>query len=260
MGEKVGIITGAAGGIGRALSVEMLRAGYLLMLVDSDTCALADLRAELVDMVPVVSISCATADCTDLTAMTRIVEDCMAQFGRLDAVVLNAGIEGPVTMIEDIDPAQFDRVLAVNVLGPLVGLKATFRALKQSGGGAVIIMSSVAGAIGTPGLSAYTTSKHAVIGLMRCAAIEGAPSNIRVNTINPGPVDSRMMRSLEEGFAPEEPSRAKQGQEGLIPAGRYARPEEVAKFVNYLLSDDASYCSGQVYFIDGAMLAGKVRL
>ena len=260
MEVKVGIITGAAGGIGRALARVMAGAGFRLALVDRNADSLTDLNDELLDLVPADHIMCATEDCTDLAGMVAVTRECVERFGRLDAVVLNAGIEGPVSMIADIDPDQFDRVMAVNVRGPLIGLKASFPALQASGGGAVVIMSSVAGAVGTPGLSAYTTSKHAVVGLMRCAAIEGAPHNIRVNTVNPGPVETRMMRALEEGFAPEDPSQAKLGQIGLIPMNRYAYAEEVAKFTGYLLSNEASYCTGQTYYIDGGMLAGKVRL
>ena len=120
----------------------------------------------------------------------------------MECLLANAGIEGDVKPITEQDEARFDQVMGVNVKGVFLGLKSAFPALQARGGGSIVITSSVAGVRGAARVAPYVTSKHAVMGLMRSAAAEGAPYNIRVNTVNPSPVDTRMMRSLEEGFAP----------------------------------------------------------
>ena len=121
------------------------------------------------------------------------------------------------------------------------------------GGGSIVITSSVAGLQGAAGMSAYVTSKHAVVGLMRSAAIEGAPLGIRVNTVNPAPIETRMMRSLEGMMSNEHPEQVKQQLAQGIPAGRYGTAEEVASLMLYLASDDSSYCTGGTFTVDGAM-------
>ncbi|MDH3642197.1 MAG: SDR family oxidoreductase, partial [Gammaproteobacteria bacterium] len=123
------------------------------------------------------------------------------------------------------------------------------------GGGSIVITSSVAGVGGSPGMSAYVTSKHAVIGLMRSAAREGAAQNIRVNTVNPSPVETRMMRSIEEGIMPGGGEQAKEAMASRIPLQRYGGPDEIAKVMLFLASDDSTWVTGSVYMADGGMTA-----
>jgi NAD(P)-dependent dehydrogenase (short-subunit alcohol dehydrogenase family) len=143
----------------------------------------------------------------------------------------------------------------VNVRGVWLGIKYLMPEMKKRGGGSIIITSSVAGIRGTPGVSAYITSKHAVIGLMRTAALEGAEHNIRVNTVNPSPIETRMMRSLEEGFAPGAAMHAKERIAATVPLQRYGSPEEVANLMLFLASDESRYCTGGVYMVDGGISA-----
>ena len=131
--------------------------------------------------------------------MIQVAEE---RYGGVDILLANAGIEGEVKPIVDYDEAVFDRVMNVNVKGVWLGLKSTIPAMKRRGGGSIVITSSVAGLHGTQNIAAYGTSIHAVIGLMRAAARECAALNIRVNTVNPSPVETRMMRSLEGGMGP----------------------------------------------------------
>ena len=170
-------------------------------------------------------------------------------------MLANAGVEGDVTSIVDYDEARFDQVMAVNVKGPFLGLKAAIPAIEKRGGGSIIITSSVAGINGAANVAPYVTSKHAVIGMMKSAAKEGAAMNIRVNTVNPSPVETRMMRSLEEGFAPGQAAEAKQGMQDNIPLGRYAEPVDIAKIMLFLSSDDAEFLTGSVYMADGGSTA-----
>jgi NAD(P)-dependent dehydrogenase (short-subunit alcohol dehydrogenase family) len=142
----------------------------------------------------------------------------------------------------------------VNVKGPFLGLKAVAPAMIKRGGGSVVITSSIAGVQGAPGLSAYVTSKHAVIGLMRSAAKEFAPLGIRVNTVNPSPVETEMMRRLEKGIGGEEASaEVKAGMAARIPMQRYAEAEDIARVMLYLASDDSAFVTGSVNMADGGM-------
>ncbi|TVR66964.1 MAG: SDR family oxidoreductase, partial [Gemmatimonadales bacterium] len=183
------------------------------------------------------------------------MSEAMERFGRVDILFLNAGVEGVVKPLEEYPEDTFDLVMGVNVKGVWLGLKHGFPALEASGGGSVIITSSVAGLQGTPNVSAYTTSKHATIGLMRSGALEGAPRKIRVNSIHPSPVDNRMMRSLEEGFAPGGAADAKKGFEGMIPLGRYADNDEIASVALFLASDESRFMTGAILPVDGGMTA-----
>lgn len=180
-------------------------------------------------------------------------------FGKLHIFVANAGIEGKVQFIPDYDEATFDQVMAVNVKGVWLGLKYALPAIAAHGGGSVIIMSSLAGLIGAPGFSAYVASKHAVIGLMRTAALEFAAQGVRVNTINPGPVETRMMRSIESmaaGGDPQSAQKVKEQYELTVPLRRYGRPEEIASLAVFLASDESSYITGATHTIDGGRRAG----
>ncbi len=153
--------------------------------------------------------------------------------------------------------------MAVNVRGVWLGLKYVIPVMRERGGGSIVITSSTAGIGGTAGLSAYVTSKHAVIGLMRTAALECAPLGIRVNTVNPAPIETRMMRSLEEMRVAAADSsevtvqQAKRASAARIPLQRYGNPEEVAKLMLFLASDESSFCTGGVYMVDGGRSAGS---
>ena len=175
-------------------------------------------------------------------------------FGGLDVAVLNAGIEGTVALAEyDVD--TFDRVIAVNVRGVFLGIKHAMPAMEARGGGSIVVVSSIAGLRGRPRMGAYVTSKHAVVGLMRTAALEGAAAGVRVNSVHPSPVDTRMMRSLESMLAPDDPEGFRRDYERASPQGRYARPEEVGQVMLFLASDDSGHCTGGTYTVDGGRSA-----
>jgi NAD(P)-dependent dehydrogenase (short-subunit alcohol dehydrogenase family) len=180
-----------------------------------------------------------------------MMECATERYGGVDVFLANAGIEGDVKPITEYDEARFEQVLNVNVKGVFLGLKSAIPAMQERGGGSIVITSSVAGVTGAAGVSAYVTSKHAVIGLMRSAAKECAAMNIRVNTVNPSPVETRMMRSLEEGLLPGSAEAAKQAMVAAIPMGRYGAPEEIARVMLFLASDDSAWVTGSVYMADG---------
>lgn len=251
---KVALITGASGGIGLAMSKRFIAEGAKVMLADIDEEALQKAVASLGEASAYV-----VADVSRAADNEAMVKRCQEQFGGLDIFVANAGIEGKIVPIPDYDEETFDKVMAVNVKGVWLGLKYALPAIAARGGGSVVITSSLAGVIGAPGFSAYIASKHAVIGLARTAALEFADKGVRVNTINPGPVDTRMMRSIESmavGGDAEAAAKAKDQFSAPIPLKRYATPEEIANLALFLASDESSYITGQIHLIDGGRRAG----
>ncbi|MEZ5855122.1 MAG: SDR family NAD(P)-dependent oxidoreductase [Hyphomicrobiaceae bacterium] len=246
---KVAIITGAARGIGEAAAQLFVSEGAQVMLADILAEPLHALQGKIGER-----SACRVTDVTDEAAVKALVEDTVKRFGKLDVAVLNAGIEGQVKSFADYPADVFDKVMAVNVRGVWLGLKYAMSAMATAGG-SIVVTSSTSGIRATPNMSAYTASKHAVIGLMRSAAIEGAANKIRVNTVNPSPIDTPMIASLESqrGLA----GRNDQPMARATPLGRYGTPEEVAKLMLFLASDDASFCTGGVYMVDGGVSAGR---
>lgn len=248
---KVAIITGGAGGIGKAAGKLFVAEGADVLLVDLDEDELKSACEEIGSN----KVSYCVADVTKAADNDAMVATATERYGGVDILLANAGIEGKVASILDYDEEVFDSVMAVNVKGPFLGLKSAIPALEKRGGGSVIITSSVMGVGGGPNVAPYTTSKHAVIGLMKSAALECADKNIRVNTVNPSPVETRMMRSLEEGAAPGAADMAKEQTMARIPLGRYAEPEDIAKIMLFLASDDGEFLTGSVYMADGGWSA-----
>ena len=249
--DKIAIITGGADGIGRVTAEFFLKEGAEVLIFDNNKANLKNTIKEINSK----KISHFFGDVTVLEDNLKAVELAKEKFGGLDIFIANAGIEGNVKNIEDYDVETFDKVMNVNIKGVFLGLKASIPAMSDRGGGSYIISSSVAGLTGAPGLAPYATSKHAVTGLMRSAAKECAERNIRVNSINPSPVETRMMRSIEEGLMPEDSNKAKDIFESNIPMGRYAKADDVAKLMLFLASDDSSFITGSVYTIDGGNTA-----
>ena len=247
--NKCAIITGGAGSIGKAAAKLFLAQGANVMLVDLDEKSLKESVAELGGE----NVTYCIADVTKAADVKHYADEAVKLFGKVDVFFNNAGIEGVVMPVIDYPEEIFDKVMAVNLKGVWLGNKYVSPIMKD--GGSIIMSSSVAGLGGTPNVSAYVISKHAVIGIMRNLTLELAPRKIRVNTINPSPVDNRMMRSLEGGFAPNHAAEAKKGFEQTIPLGRYAKPEEIAKLVLFLASDDSQYITGTTQVIDGGMMA-----
>ena len=259
LAEKIAVITGGAGGIGQAVARQFTAEGARVVLVDREEAALQSVVRSLGEDVA----SYVVADVTQPEQVQSYVNEAVQRWGGIDILLANAGIEGIVSPIPDYPVDMFEQVMAVNVRGVWLGLKYVIPVMRERGGGSIVITSSTAGIGGTAGMSAYTTSKHAVIGMMRTAALECAPMGIRVNTVNPAPIETRMMRSLEEmRVAAADDSevtveRIKQSSSARIPLQRYGDPEEVAKMMLFLASDESSYCTGGVYMVDGGRSAGS---
>lgn len=252
LAKKVVVLTGAGSGIGLAVVKLFAQEGAQLMLAGRNETALKD-------AVALAGASKAAYVVTDVSRPEdnqRLIKAAEDRFGGIDVFIANAGVEGATAPLVDYPIEAFDQVMAVNVRGVFLGLKYAIPALKKRVGGSIIITSSIAGIKARgQGNSAYVASKHAEIGLMRNAALECAPFNIRVNAVLPGPTDTRMIRNIEEGRSPGAPEKAREALLAGLPLKRYGTVEEIANLMLFLASGESSICTGGVYTADGGLSA-----
>jgi NAD(P)-dependent dehydrogenase (short-subunit alcohol dehydrogenase family) len=244
---KTAFITGAAGSIGAATARRFVAEGARVAITDRDEERLGALAAELS---PDAALAI-TADVTDGAGIAAAVQQTVRRFGGLDIAFANAGIFGTVANIIDYPDDVFDQVMAVNVRGPFLVAKHALAAMRD--GGSLIINSSVVGLTADPGIAAYATSKHALVGLMRTAAKEMAPRGIRVNTLHPGPVDNAFQHTIEVTATGAAEDQATRFFDDMIPLGRHATPDEVAAAVLFLASDESAFLTGATVPLDGGM-------
>jgi 3alpha(or 20beta)-hydroxysteroid dehydrogenase len=246
---KVAIVTGAAAGFGLAVATRLTKDGARVVMVDRAADVVREQAKELPGAIPVV------ADVSREADVDSYVEQAVAQHGRVDLFFNNAGIEGRWGPMTEMSVDEFDSVMAVNARGVFLGLRAVLRVMKPQGSGAIVNTASMAGIRGGAVNAPYVASKHAVVGLTRCAALEGAPFGIRVNGVAPGHIDTRMARDLTAQLDPNNPQGMYESIAASVPLGRYGTAEEVANLVVWLLSDEASYVSGSTHLIDAAVNA-----
>jgi len=249
--DKSAVVTGAAGGIGAATCRRLVEEGARVVAADIDGDKAAGLTRELGAGTVAVA-----ADVSTPEGAAACVDAAVEAFGRLDLFHANAGVEGVAQMLVDLDIAVFDQVFAVNVRGAFLCARAAVRRfVAQGDGGSLLFTSSLACMMGTPSSSVYNASKHAVHGLARCLARE-VPPGIRVNSLAPGVVDTRMMRSLEESMgnaAGVDAAAFKAGLEQMVPIHRYAAAEEIAAAAAWILSDEVPYLHGETITVGGGL-------
>jgi NAD(P)-dependent dehydrogenase (short-subunit alcohol dehydrogenase family) len=248
--DKVAIITGGANGIGLATAKRFLDEGAQVMIVDNDAAALKRASEELSSS----QLQHCQADVSRSADVKKYVDATLSAFGGIDVFFNNAGIEGTVSPMATYPEDDFDRIIAVNVKGVWLGCQYVLPKMRE--GGSMVITSSVAGLQGFAGLGAYVASKHAEVGIMRVAALENADRKIRVNSVHPGPVETQMMRHIEQQLSAEAPDKAKDGFVAQIPFGRYALAEEIADLVLFLSCEESKYITGNTHVIDGGMIVG----
>ena len=250
---KVALVTGGGNGIGRAASVGFAERGAKVVVVDRDGKA-AEATAGIIRQKGGDAVA-VTADVTKSEDVKSYVKAAIDKYGRIDCFFNNAGIEGKLAHTAEYDEAVFDAVIGVNVKGVFLGLRHVLPEMIRQKSGAVVNTASVAGLVATPGMPAYVASKHAVIGLTKTAAGEVARQGIRVNAICPGPVDTRMIHSLEAQLSPGDPAAINARYQAAQPTGRYTTVEEIANMVLFLCSDLASNTTGGQFVVDGGRTA-----
>lgn len=250
---QVAVITGAANGIGRATALAFAKQGAKVVAVDRDAAGVEKLAGEIRSNGG-TAIAVA-ADVTKSADVERYVKAATDAYGRIDSFFNNAGIEGKVSPVAEYDEAIFDAVIGVNLKGVFLGLRHVLPVMIAQGRGAVVNTASIAGITGTPGLAPYVATKHGVIGLTKSVSGEVARQGIRVNAVCPGPVDTRMIHSIEQMINPGDAEAVGARYQASIPMGRYATAEEIASTVLFLCSDFASGITGAQYVVDGGRTA-----
>lgn len=253
--RKVVLITGAAAGIGKAAAEAFARArAEAVVLVDRDEEHGEALARDLRDggskalFVP--------ADVASAEDMQRAVQLTIEQFGRIDCLFNNAGIEGTLAPSWSYDPVVFERVMAVNVTGVFMGMRMVLPHMRRQGAGAIVNSASVGGLVAAPGMCAYVAAKHAVLGLTKCAAVEAGPDGVRVNAICPGTVETDMIRRIDAMRWPGGSEELQRFYGLMTPTRRASSPEEVADLVLFLASSRSGNINGASIVADGGRHAG----
>lgn len=245
MDGKCCIITGEAGSLGLASAKLLLREGAKVMLVDRNSDDLDQAAAGL-DSGDVLT---AVAEVTEAEDTQAYISQAVETWGQLDVLFSNAGLSGTNAPITDYPEDIFDNVIDVNVKGSFLALK--YAIPQMTSGGSIIVTSSIMGMQARPNSVGYITSKHALVGMVRCVAREVAGKNIRVNILAPGPVDNEFQTTIEDRMSKMMGIDATAMLDQMIPLGRHAQPDEIARSVLFLASDQSSFSTGSVFMADG---------
>ncbi|MDX1633962.1 MAG: SDR family oxidoreductase [Marinobacter sp.] len=247
--ERVAIVTGAGSGIGQATALRLAREGARLVIIDQSEAGLVETEGMLPEGSEVLR---RVMDVSDEAQVEAVVADALKQFQRIDVLCNNAGIAGRHPPITDQDRSEWDRILGVNLIGPMLFIKHVAPHMQARRLGAIVNTASVAGIRSGAGGNAYSASKAGVINLTMTAACDLGGDNVRVNAVCPGLVETGMTRPIFE-YARANEKAHKLGARAEL--RRYGAPEEIAAAILFLVSDDASFITGQALAVDGGNTA-----
>lgn len=248
---KVIIVTGAGMGLGLAAADVLASKGANVTLVDYNDEALNKAKAELEAKYPESKFLTVTADVSVEENVKNYVDATVREFGKIDGLYNNAGIEGKQAPLIEYDIEVFKKVIDINLLGVYYGMKYVIPELQKNGGGRIVNVASVGGIRGVMNQTAYVATKHAVAGMTKNAALEYGKDNILTNAIAPGAILTPMVAEAFHQVNPEDPKAAEKEYASRNPTKRLGDPKDVGSLVAYLLSDENGYVSGQVIAIDG---------
>lgn len=249
--NKVVIITGAAMGLGLAAAKELASQGALLALVDNNEKSLLQAKDEISKQFPASKIVTVIADVSKENEVKNYVEETLKAFGRIDGLYNNAGIEGRQAGMTEYDINVFKKVIDINLMGVYYAMRYVIPVMQKQRYGRIVNVASVGGIRGVLNQVPYVASKHAVSGMTKNAALEYARDGINTNAIAPGAILTPMVAEAFKQVNPADPKAAETEYAKANPTKRLGMPEEVAKVVAFLLSEDASYVNGQTIAIDG---------
>lgn len=242
---KVALVTGASRGIGRAIAVDLARAGADVALVGRDEDALAQTRDEIATVRSEAKVQTFAADVTDAAAVNAFVAQTLSAFGRLDVAIANAGqaIDG---LLLRTKPADFATMIDVNLSSAFYLVAAASKPMMKQRSGSIVLMSSIVGVAGNAGQAAYASAKAGLLGLTKSVAKELGSRNVRVNAVAPGIIETAMTASMSQGVRAH--------YLASIALGRAGTPQDVSGVVTFLSSDAARYVTGQTVVVDGGFL------
>lgn len=246
--DKVVLITGATVGIGKATAYAFAHEGAILVLTGRKENEGNTLEKEIVEAGGKAYFI--KADISNEDQVVMLHEKAIERFGRIDVAFNNAGTKGTLAPAVEQTTENYREVFDTNVLGVLIGMKHQIANMKKNGGGVIVNTTSISSVVGVPNASVYSASKHAIIGLTKTAALENALNNIRINTISPGGVLTERVRRLQKENETEFVELT-----NMHPVKRMSQPEEIARVVLFLSSDDASFITGQNIIVDGGWTA-----
>jgi NAD(P)-dependent dehydrogenase (short-subunit alcohol dehydrogenase family) len=246
---RVALVTGAARGIGLATAKAFAEAGASVVVADRDAGSLGKATAGLRSAGHnAIGVTC---DVTDKAQVKAMIAQAVDTYGRLDAAFNNAGVNSDSAPLLETDDDEFERVINVNLRGVWHCMKAELRQMTTQGSGAIVNCSSIGGMVGSKGRSAYSASKHGVIGLTRSAALDYANRGIRINAVCPGIIDTPMASAVTKNYDPE----IVKAMIAREPIGRFGEPDEIASAVVWLCTPAASFMVGHAMAVDGGVLA-----
>jgi meso-butanediol dehydrogenase / (S,S)-butanediol dehydrogenase / diacetyl reductase len=247
LGGKRAIVTGAGAGIGEAIAIRLSGEGARVALADLDEQAVERVAGGIEGKTLV-----RRTDVTRSDEVEALVQRVVEEWGGLDVMVNNAGI-GVAGTTPETSEEDWERLMAVNLKGTFLGMKYAIPAMRDSGGGSIINISSVAALVGIPERAVYSATKGGILALTKAAAIDHVAEGIRVNCIAPGTVDTPWIDRITAGY--DDPEEARANMEARQPHGRFVTPEEIAAMAAYLAADESASCIGACMIVDGGVTA-----